>query len=138
MLYTILAKRKSDKKAKINNFDGNSENAVDDNAELDLPAIHDNDCNTDVNDVNLDEEVDLDGEHVAEDVDEEEDLVTSDLVVGLKKRDARSKKTSNFNFVCEADKEFTAMHGPEDFSSLICNSIENSLTVEDNKAKKKK
>ena len=137
--FTIIAKRKSNKKAKINNSDDNNENAVDNNnAELDLPVIHDNDYNTDVNDVNLDAEVDLDEEDVSEDIDEEEDLVTTDLVVGSKKRNARSKKTNNSNFVCEADKEFTAMHGPGDFSSLICNSFKNSLTVEDNKAKNKK
>ena len=64
--------------------------------------------------------------------------VESDLVVGSKKRNARSKKTTNSNLICEADNNFEMMHGPGDFSSLSCNDFNNKLIVADKKAQNKK
>ena len=58
--------------------------------------------------------------------------------MGSKKRNARSKKTTNSNLICDADDTFQLMHGPGDFSSLSCNDFNNKLTVADMKALNKK
>ena len=73
-----------------------------------------------------------------DDLDSEPDVVESDLVVGSKERNARSKKTTNSNLICDADDTFQLMHGPGDFSSLSCNDFNNKLTVADMKALNKK
>ena len=107
--FTVIAKRKVNKKTK--------NDSVDDQVEIDVEDdtnVVDNDDNDDIEINDVDDNLEEEGN------DSDQDIVESDLVVGSKKRSARSKKTTSRNFICEADNDFALMHGPGDFSSLKC------------------
>ena len=129
--FTVIAKRKVNKKAKNDSIDDQVEIDVED----DTNTVVDNNVDNDDNDIEIN---DVDDNFEEEGNVSDEDIVESDLVVGSKKRSARSKKTTNRNFICEADNDFALMHGPGDFSSLKCNDFNTNITVADNKARNKK
>ena len=63
-------------------------------------------------------------------------IAETDLVIGSKKRNQRSMKTSQGNLVCDSDINFLRMHGAGEFSSLPCNAFSNNelLRRHENKA----
>ena len=130
--FTVIAKRKINKKAKDNHtkpieVEENIGNHIEPNEEEENKGVENN-----ANDGN-DNDNGNDSVH-KDDLDSEPDVVESDLVVGSKKRSARSKKTTKSNLSCEADNAFQLMHGPNDFSSLNCNDFNDKLAAADKKA----
>lgn len=112
----------------INNDNSNDDNDDNDNNDNDDNVVHDDDENNVINsdDVN--------------DTDSDSNVAESDLVIGSKKRNQRSKKTSDNSLVCRSDVEFLQMHGSSEFSSLPCNDFSNRelLRKQENKAHNKK
>lgn len=80
----------------------------------------------------LEEEEEEDGEKeidVVSKISKPAIAIENDLLSGSKKRASRSKKTFASHHVCDADQSFLAMHGPGDFSGLICNDFKTIESV---------
>ena len=74
------------------------------------------------------------------DIDSDSNVAEADLVIGSKKRNHRSKKTSDNSLVCRSDIDFLQMHGSSEFSSLPCNDFSNKelLRKQEDKAHNQK
>ena len=127
--FTVIAKKMYAKKVKVGN-DVEEANA-EGNEAMDTHENNEND-NDDNNEMNecVDDEDSIENENedvssTSQDTNSASAIVESDLVIGSKKRNQRSKKTATNNLVCNSDTDFLQMHGSEELSSLPCNDIGN-------------
>lgn len=145
--FTVIAKRVYAKRAKAGNDvvvvgeevievegnhddNNNDENFNDNNDNFNYnnhDEINEHNNNTEENEDYIDD---------PDDADSTTEVVEIDLVSGSKKRNSRSKKTTDNNLVCNSDTDFLQMHGSGEFSSLPCNDFSNKELLKrlDNKA----
>lgn len=124
--FTVIAKRVYSKRLKV----GNDGQAVEEEAdEVNQNNDNSNDGNdnndNDDNVVNDDSENNVINSDDVNDTDSDSNVAEADLVIGSKKRNQRSKKTSDNSLVCRSDIDFLQMHGSSEFSSLPCNDFRN-------------
>ena len=135
-LFPVIAKRVYAKKARTGN---EVQVAVEEVVEEGNSSNDDEINYDDDNEHNNDEVAEVEGEF--DDVDSIDHnstgiIAETDLVIGSKKRNQRSMKTSQGNLVCDSDINFLRMHGAGEFSSLPCNAFSNNelLRRHENKA----
>lgn len=124
--FTVIAKRMHTKKVKVGNNVGEADAEEVEEMDTHEDSENNNDDNNEMNEYISEEDIENENEDVSSTLQDNSTasaIVESDLVVGSKKRNQRSKKTAANNLVCDSDTDFLQMHGSGEFSSLPCNDI---------------